>query len=631
MAPSNNVKRPGQACTQCRKKKTRCSGDSAPCERCAMLGLDCTLKPANTAAAAFPPRSQQHQQHRPAPLTPSDGSPCTRSRVRNGRFISSSRKESLEAMRTGKSSSRIRVRPRPARDACLLPTVAAATPYSSVQKLEPDQQSCSAAYPTPSESQGTGDRRDWVSSPDAQCSDRDRTDLAACLAEVAIPPAEALELFTLFGERISPFIPSLYATDFRTLPSQPLYVLAAIYAVARYLPDSTALCDRVGRILRRLISELIFRPTANQSDTAKAENMQGLVVLYACCEATGPNHEDQQAFPYFDMLFLKGIAETYAAKIKLGLDCPLDKVSDDRLPLVWVVWLYTMSHHCAVLHGCPRTLSDVELLRVKSALEQTVDHPRIRLLLGECELCLLWERAFSIQGSCPKTVHDLLDQWKSQWQDFLTGAAAPSQQLYFLFYFTRFHLLTHLVDEAGEIYIAMNESLDAAQDFLQWFKDLSPISKDRLRYLCDIAFVLMAHVCLYVVRALRSGLVLARIRKEFLQLVQDAAVLMQSLSVRLDTRPAIYGCTLVSMCRQYQTSQIDGISAGAASSLRDSAEANLPRQAELDMELPMAAEALMDEELLRQSRLSPGFWTLEPDISVFDGIIASIPVFEESC
>jgi hypothetical protein len=67
-------------------------------------------------------------------------------------------------------------------------------------------------------------------------------------------------------------------------------------------------------------------------------------VLYACCEATGPNHEDQQAFSYFDMLFLKGIAEAYAAKIKLGLDCPLDKVSNDKLPLVWEVWLYTMSH-----------------------------------------------------------------------------------------------------------------------------------------------------------------------------------------------------------------------------------------------------------------------------------------------
>jgi hypothetical protein len=202
--------------------------------------------------------------------------------------------------------------------------------------------------------------------------------------------------------------------------------------------------------------------------------------------------------------------------------------------------------------------------------------------------------------------------------------------MYFYFYFTRFHLLTHLVDETGEIYIAMNETLDAAQDFLQWFKDLSPVSKDRLRYLCDFAFVLMVHVCLCVIRALRGGLVLPKCREEFLELVQDAAVLMQSFSARADTRPAIYGFALVAMCRQYQTSQIDGISANDASNLRDSAEVlNLPRQTELDMELPMAAEALMDDELLRQSRLSPGFWTLDPDISVFDGIMAAIPVPEE--
>ncbi|KAL3429753.1 hypothetical protein BDV09DRAFT_202757 [Aspergillus tetrazonus] len=622
MALSDSIKRTGPSCTECRKKKTRCCGDWAPCKRCAELGLHCTL-PVNIAAAGS---SRRPSFSFPRP----NGYHPGKLRDPNGRFASK-RKESLDAKNTRNSGRAMRVRPRPARDACLLPTVAAATP-SRVQELKTKQQLCSVTYPTPSESQKTGDLRDWVASPAARASDRDHSGLVACLAEAATTPAEALELFTLFGERIAPFIPSLYATDFTALPTQPLYVLAAIYAVARYLPDSTALRNRTGCILRRLISELIFRSMANQSSIAKAENMQGLVVLYACCEATGPNHEDQQAFPYFDMLFLKGIAEAYASKIRLGLDCPLDKASDDKLPLVWEVWLYTMSHHCAVLHGCPRTLSgSVELHRAKSALEQTVDHPRIRLLLAECELCLVWENASSIPASCPKTVNDALDHWKFQWHDFLTGAAAPGHQLFFYFHFTRFHLLTHLVDEAGEIYIAMNETLEAAQDFLQWFKDLSPVSKDRLRYLCDFAFVLMVHVCLCVIRALRGGLVLPKCRKEFLELVQDAAVLMQSLSARADTRPAIYGCALVAMCRQYQSSQVDGISAGTANNLRDSAEIlDLPRQTQLDLEVPMAAEALMDEELLRQSRLSPGFWTLDPDISVFDGIIAAIPVPEES-
>ncbi|KAL3476623.1 hypothetical protein BJX99DRAFT_270292 [Aspergillus californicus] len=533
----------------------KCSGDPAPCERCARFSRDCVFEPANTA----PGTQHQHRQY-PPPLTPSEGS--------------------------------LSIDP-------------------------PDHQVRNISSP--------------VSSPGARPSDRDRTGLFACLAEAAITPAEALELFTLFGERISVFIPSLSATDFTTLPTQPVYVLAAIHAVARYLPDSTDLHDRIGRILRRLISELVFQPTANQSNTAMAENMQGLVLLYSCCEATGPNHEDQQAFPYFDMLTLKGIAEAYAVKIKVGLDCPLDKVSNDKLPLVWVVWLYTMSHHCAVLHGCPRTLSgSVELLRAKSALEQTVDHPRVRVLLGECELCLLWERAYSIQRSCPETVHDALDRWKSQWQSFLTGATAPGRQLYFHFYFTRFHLLTHLVNEAGEIYVAMNESLGAAQDFLQWIKDLSPISKDRLRYLCDFAFVLMAYVCLYVLRALQSGVVLPGNPKGFLQLVQDAASLMQSLGARADTRPVIYGGALVVMCRQYQASQTDGASSGAANSLRESGEVlNLARQTEVNVDLPMAADALMDEDLLRQSRLSPSFWTLDPDLSVFDGIMAGIPVPEE--
>jgi hypothetical protein len=162
--------------------------------------------------------------------------------------------------------------------------------------------------------------------------------------EAGITLADAQELFKLFGERLSPFIPSFYATDFNSLPSEPLYVLAAINAVARYLPDSDALRDRICRILHRLVSDLILQLTGDQASAAMVENMQGLVVLYSCCEATGPSPDHRQGDSGFDMLTLKGIAEAYAVKCKIGVDCALNKVSSDKLPLVWVVWLYTMSH-----------------------------------------------------------------------------------------------------------------------------------------------------------------------------------------------------------------------------------------------------------------------------------------------
>lgn len=466
----------------------KCSGDPGPCERCAKFRRECIFEPANTntntsnnvingnngsngsnetnATAVTRLQQNQHsnqshlrQQH--SPLTPSDGSQSVHPLDQQShRRTHATRKRSLEAASAGDLWKAGRARRPRMRSDCLMPTVT--TPYSSVQELEISQVSWHAGYRTPSDHR-PGDIRE-TSNPSAlsprgvvdglnglNANDtRDR--LLECLTEAEIAVADAQELFLLFGERLSPFIPSFYATDFSTLPTEPLYVLAAIYAVARYLPDSTALRDRICRILRRLLSDLMLRPAVGQSRSL-AENMQGLVILYGTCEATGPGPDDQRARQYLDMLTLKGIAESYAVKVKLGVDNPINRNFPGKLPLVWTVWLYTMSHQyvflsllapfsasiftsridylncfsCAVIHGCPRTLSgSADLLGAKVALEQAVDHPRIRLLIGECELCLLWERAMSIHGSSPETVYNALDQWRIEWQGFLTGSKCRS-------------------------------------------------------------------------------------------------------------------------------------------------------------------------------------------------------------
>ncbi|KAJ0416909.1 hypothetical protein BJY00DRAFT_316466 [Aspergillus carlsbadensis] len=641
MAATNAApKRSVQACARCRQQKMKCSGDPAPCERCARFGRECVFEPVNAAPPAFAPQAvhhhhhhhHQHQQHQP-PLTPSEGSLTLDYRDHQRRSTPNTRKRSLDAVSTGDPSPGTRTRPPPSRRGGLLPS--ATTPYSSVQELESNRQLWPGEYQTPSDGRERRDGSILQGSPagarESEAGTADRSCLVSCLAEAGISTTDAHELFRLFGERLSPFLPSFYATDFNTLPSQPVLVLAAIHAVSRYLPDSDALRDRICRILRRLLADLILQPTTDQNGAAMVENMQGLVLLYSCCEATGAI-SDQPQGASFDMLTLKGIAEAYAVKLKLGVNCALNQFSADKLPLIWVVWLYTMSHHCSVLHGCPRTLSgSIELLRVKAALEQTVDHPRIRLLLGECELCLLWERASAVQGSTPQTVYEALDCWTAEWQSFLSGAAAPGRHLFFHYFFTRFHLLTHLVGETGEPYIATGESLDAARDFLQWLGSLSPISKDRLRYLTDFAFVLMAYVCLYVLRALQGNVVLPDNQDELLKLVQDVAALMRSLGARADTRPTVYGHALETMCKQYQATRFDALPTNSALSLPTAgAVPSLTQPSQVSMGLPMATDGMMDEEILRQSRVSPGFWTLDPDLSVFDGIMAGIPAPEGS-
>lgn len=209
-------------------------------------------------------------------------------------------------------------------------------------------------------------------------------------------------------------------------------------------------------------------------------------------------------------------------------------------------------------------------------------------------------------------------------------AAAAGRQLYFHFFFTRFHLLTHLIDETGGLYVAGSESLDSACDFLQSIGSLSPLSKDRMRYLCDFAFVLMAYVCLYVLRALTSGIVLPGNRTEVLRLVREVAALMQSFGARADTRPIVYGCALEAMCQQVQT-PLDGIITGTGLHSQGASEGlNQSRPSHVNIDLTMEADALMDTNIFQQSRISTDFWTLDPDLSVFDGIMEGIPVPEKT-
>ncbi|KAL3471523.1 hypothetical protein BJX99DRAFT_23771 [Aspergillus californicus] len=592
----------------------KCSGD-APCERCAKFGRECVFEAASTTTVTTSSAPIQ------SPLTPSDRSNPLNAIDQDDRREPRGRKRGFHEIINNPDYGRRTYYP-PARYGELVPE--SDTPYSTVQGLE-DHQLWSPNYNTlDTASDRSYPRRDAIDGrkPVASC-------LASCLADANITVAEAQEMFALFGERMATFIPTFYATDFSRLPAEPVYALAAIYTIARYLPDSSSLRGHVGRILRPLLAELVLSPATSDPMTAVG-NMQGLVILYGCSEATGPSlgstHETTHSF---DMLTLKGIAEAYAVKLKLGVDCYLTKVSAE-LPLLWVVWLYTMSHHCAVIHGCPRSLSgSSELLRAKARLEQSINYPRIRVLLGECDLFLLWERLINTPGASPATIEDTLHTWNSDWQRCFTSAPSAGRHLQFHFFFTRFHLLTHLLDASGEHRVAAAESLDAANDFLQCIRGLSPITKDHLRYLSDFAFVLMAYVSLYILRALASNITSPGRKTELLQLVNELGAIIQALGPQADTRPSIYGAALRTMCEQHEATPLEDLGP------RDG-DVNFPnglvstptltQDSQTEPELSMPPDATMDPDMLSQNRFSTEIWGLSHDMSIFDGLMVGIPV-----
>ncbi|OJI95833.1 hypothetical protein ASPVEDRAFT_119842 [Aspergillus versicolor CBS 583.65] len=573
----------------------KCSGDPAPCERCAKFGRECV----------FETVSRDYTGSLQSPLTLSDQPHNSLDRIdQDDSRPSGARKRSFHESSDVKFARKAHCPP--PRYAEFTPEVP--TAYSTVQELEERH-----LWPRPHSSSDPASSR---------CSSGGPT-LASCLADAQVSLAEAREMFALFGERMAVYIPSFYATDFGSLPAQPVFTLAAIYIMVRYLPDSLNLRTRVGRVLRRLLADLLLSPTTDDSQTALG-NMHGLTILYSCCEATGPSSSGTESF---DMLTAKGLTEAYAVKLKLGVNCSFNKVYA-QLSLVWVVWLYTMSHHSAIIHGCPRSLSaSPQLLRAKAALEQSVDHPRIRVLLGECELCLLWERSINTPGASPATVDDTLNTWQLDWQHFLASNTAPSRQLQFHFFFTRFHLLTHLSDGNGEHRVAVAESLDAAHDFLQSMRGLSPIAKDRLRYMGDFGFVLMAYGCLYVLRALESNTIVPARRVGFLQLVDELGALMQSLGPQTNTRPSVYGVAIRSMCKQHQGTLVEIIPTSAEDGSPTQGPVgiqSLMHASQTEPNLVMPADATMVPAMLSQAEI----WELDHDLSILDGLMAGIPVPE---
>ncbi|KAL2838664.1 hypothetical protein BJX68DRAFT_279733, partial [Aspergillus pseudodeflectus] len=591
-----NARRSMQACTRCRQQKIKCSGD-APCGRCAKFGRECVFEPPSTVTTTSSVSSSSAQIQQP--LTPSDRSNPLNPIDRDDHSEARGRKRSFHQIINNPDYGRRTYYP-PAWYGELVPE--GDTPYSTVQGLE-EHQLWSPDYNT-------------IDTASDRCSINGRKYLASCLADANITVAKAQEMFALFGERMAPFIPTFYDTDFSRLPAEPVYALAAIYTIARYLPDSSSLRGRVGRILRPLLADLVLSPATSDPMTAVG-NMHGLVILYGCSEATGPSLGSTcESTDDFDMLTLKGIAEAYAVKTKLGVDCYLTKVSA-QLPLLWVVWLYTMSHHCAVIHGCPRSLSDsAELLRAKALLEQSVDHPRIRVLLGECDLFLLWERLINTPGTPPATIEDALHTWNVDWQRSFTSAPSAGRYLQLHLFFTRFHLLTHLLDISGEHRVAVAESLDAANDLLH-----------------DFAFVLMAYVSLYILRALASNVTSPGRRTEFLQLVNELGAMMQSLGPQADTRPFVYGVALRSMCKQHENSPLEDLSPRVENVNQPHGLVSTPsliQDSQTEPELSMPADATMNPALLSQGRYSKEIWGLSHDMSIFDGLMAGIPVPDET-
>jgi hypothetical protein len=97
---------------------------------------------------------------------------------------------------------------------------------------------------------------------------------------------------------------------------------------------------------------------------------------------------------------------------------------------------------------------------------------------------------------------------------------------------------------------AIARCVEVASQVLTWALDLGPASKDRLRYMSDLGFVMLSFCAFFILQAFRAfGSAIPR-SGDYLHTVAEAAQLMIELAVDSKHAPSVYGRSILSRLAQ---------------------------------------------------------------------------------
>lgn len=362
------------------------------------------------------------------------------------------------------------------------------------------------------------------------------------------------------------------------IDNQPILTQCICYAAARLVPGSAALRETLRKHIYRIIGRAFRRPKTNDVDDFAYFN--ALVVLY-CLSRRSPTTWGTQVSASDDISIwsVKAVIEIFAMRIGLHQSVEevkrvliLGKTLDASSPGVrrytlWL-WLYTMAHHVSLITGSPPSIREDSSIRSAPTLLQGLSHePAIQRLLGEVELCLLWEtldRQHSGLGEWWRAASDsamtynpsqvivcidsMLDTFKNRYEYFMRTTFF-GRGLDFHFRFARFCLtafsLRHLKPSlplANEHHAkAVSVCVDAAVSCLRWLLDLGPIERERLRHPGDFAFVMMAFCAMFILKGIKAFEFSLPDTTEKLALVKQTAQLMIEVALDKHHSPYIYG------------------------------------------------------------------------------------------
>lgn len=318
----------------------------------------------------------------------------------------------------------------------------------------------------------------------------------------------------------------------------------AAFVAARFVPGykkvRCAMIPEINQILKQK-----YHPIDIGHHDRAWSLLQAFAILYAYVgsESTAP---DPCSNGELSRWALKDTVEMYASRLSLyksaeelrhtrntETDRSIQSIALRRY--VFWLWLYTMSHYTSLLLRMPPTIVvDINIQAAPKLILGLTKDKRALRILAEVELCLLWTEIGMLDQAAnqwwctpikvAKATDTLstIDRFKialKKWLDHWVPAngaqittTRDSGAISFHYWFTRFSISTYatrLIHQRGGtaspnsplIVRGLLQSIEAAADCCTFFQCLSPLQRDRTRYIADAGFTMIAFPCFYIISA----------------------------------------------------------------------------------------------------------------------------------
>ncbi|OAP56496.1 hypothetical protein AYL99_09675 [Fonsecaea erecta] len=644
--------RAAQACRKCRRLKMRCvmSADSSTCRRCERLGQVCEFRQDDQAKttgtghrrdrALSSPRLDDHNGNyaNQASAVGTDNFGAFNPATSFPSNITFSLATSDNQLNAACGHHTLLHEERIISDAGDLPSIYSTSPVSAVvgnnDSYSHSNSMNEAMIQTPSMG---GD----LTESDARVNARSKTK-----AQLPLSRRDIREFIHIFRERIVHFIPVFCKEDFDAetlLDKHPNLAYCICYVTSFFLAGGTSTANA----LRGLVSEFVLEKCTNPIGTS-AENLQdfcALLILYAYARPPPANTATCHPMP---TSVLKALVEGHA--INIGIHRSVEGVKADLISgrkdinktieykkYIYWLWLYTMAHHTAILNSSPPSIRGDASIRIATSLLAGIDKSsRTSRILGEVELCLLWEKASTLDcrlsewWCAPESLESLdcspsaalevaemeIQAWCNKWNAFIARGGF-GLGLDFHFRYARFCIISYTLrfvqGSAGNLSGSERESVKQcvqyALDIIEWALHLSPVSKDALRYMSDFGFVMIAFVALFVVQVHQHVKPVYSELKDVLDRVEALSELMADLAFSPNHCTALLARSLRRRALQIRQHELGESQGGNVQGGAHEPDLNSGPQVEEAETVPVIHVSRVEEALVSDGFLSdPSQW-----------------------